>query len=68
VRVLDLEGGARAEFTAQALVAPPPRVFEGGEFDLLDGAPGAVAAGQFSVIGPTSPPSRLNRARFFRMP
>ncbi len=40
VGVLDLDRGAHVELAVQGLVVPPPHVLQGGELDLLDGAPG----------------------------
>jgi len=52
VRRLDLGGGAEVELAVQPLVVPPPHVFEGRELDLLDRAPGALAADQFGLVEP----------------
>lgn len=50
VRLLDLEWGAHVELAVEALVVPPPDVFEGREFDLLDGPPGAALADEFGLV------------------
>ena len=50
VRLLDFEGSAHVEFTEEALVVPPPHVFESGELDLFDCVPRTVLADQLGLV------------------
>jgi hypothetical protein len=51
VRLLDLDWGAHIEFPVKkALMVPPPHVFEGREFDLLNRPPGALLSDQFGLV------------------
>ena len=50
VRGLDLGGGEQIELSVQAMVVPPPDVFEGRQLDLLDRAPGALTADQLGLV------------------
>jgi len=50
--MLDLGRGAHVEFAVEALFVPPPHVFEGGELDLLDGAPRSALADEPGLVEP----------------
>jgi hypothetical protein len=40
---LDLDRGAQVVLAVEALVVPPSHIFQGREFDLLDGSPRSLS-------------------------
>src|SRR4029450_10916170 len=56
---LEFSGWEVADLTVESVVVEPVDVAQGGEFDLLEGAPGSVAAGQ---LGVDEPDGRLGQA------
>ena len=49
---LDRERGAHVELPVAALVIPPPHIFQGREFNLLDRSPGSLSADELSFVAP----------------
>jgi hypothetical protein len=56
---LEFSGWDVADLTVESVVVEPVDVAQGGEFDLLEGAPGSVPADQFGL---EQPDGRLGQA------
>ena len=52
VEVFELRWRDAAEFLEEAAVVEPVDPFEGGEFEVVDAAPGAFVSNEFGLVEP----------------